>query len=215
MQNQLIKEAELFVKTKLGKDASGHDYHHCDRVRKLAIKIAIQEGITDTWIIELAALLHDVPDEKLNDWTEQGWKMLDEWLTGQQVPFETSNQIKNIIREVSYKGGHNSPPSSLEAEIVQDADRLEAIGAIGIARAFAYGGKKGRPLYDPSISVRDEMTLEEYRNANSSTIHHFYEKLLKLSALFNTRTGKEMAKIRHEYMKSFLDQFYKEWDAEV
>ncbi|WP_163100924.1 HD domain-containing protein [Peribacillus alkalitolerans] len=215
MHNNLIKEAEMLVRTQLGKDASGHDYHHCDRVRKLAIKIAIQEGITDTSIIELAALLHDVPDEKLNDGAEQGWRMLDEWFDGQEAPLEIRTQIKTIIQEVSYKGGHNSPPSSLEAEIVQDADRLEAIGAIGIARAFAYGGKKGRPLYDPSISVRDEMTLEEYRNANSTTIHHFYEKLLKLSALFNTGTGKEMAKKRHEYMESFLDQFYKEWDAEV
>ncbi|WP_108671200.1 HD domain-containing protein [Peribacillus acanthi] len=215
MQKKLIKEAELFVKTKLGKDASGHDYHHCDRVRKLSIKIAIKEGIADTSVIELAALLHDVPDEKLNDGTEQGWKLLDEWFTGQEVPIQISNQIKTIIQEVSYKGGHNSPPTSLEAEIVQDADRLEAIGAIGIARAFAYGGKKGRPLFDPSISVREEMTLEEYRNAKSSTIHHFYEKLLKLSALFNTKTGKEMAQKRHDYMESFLEQFYKEWDAEV
>jgi uncharacterized protein len=215
MNKKLIKEAEFFVKTKLGKEASGHDYYHCDRVRKLALKIAIQEGIYDTSIIELAALLHDVPDEKLNDGTEQGWILLDEWFTGQEVPIQISNQIKRIIKEVSYKGGHNSPPTSLEAEIVQDADRLEAIGAIGIARAFAYGGKKGRLLYDPSISVRNEMTLEEYRNANSSTIHHFYEKLLKLSALFNTKTGKEMAQKRHEYMESFLKQFYKEWDAEV
>ena len=122
--------------------------------------------------------------------------------------------IKKIIETISYKGGKKTELDSIEAKIVQDADRLDAIGAIGIARAFAYGGKKGQPIYDPTLNVREEMSLEEYRKGKSTSIHHFYEKLLKLKDLLNTETAKEMAISRQEMMEVFLGQFYLEWDGQ-
>lgn len=215
MTNIWILEAEKYVKHILGNESTGHDFYHCDRVRKLAIKIAEGEGIQNTTIIQLAALLHDIPDEKVSGTEEAGWKRLEDWFSSQNIDHETTEKIKEIISQISFKGGQNAPPTSIEAKIVQDADRLEAIGAIGIARAFAYGGKKQQPIYDPAIEVREAMTLDEYRNGKSSSIHHFYEKLLKLYSLFNTKTGKKMALQRHQFMENFLEQFYKEWDATI
>lgn len=214
MKNTLIRTTEKFVRQQLGADATGHDWFHVDRVRTNALFICKQETKGDPFIIELAALLHDIPDEKLNETIEEGQVKLTSFLQTLQITTEQKNQIKEIINTISYKGGNGQMLSSIEAKIVQDADRLDAIGAIGIARAFAYGGKKGQPIYDPKIGVREDMTLEEYRNGKSSSIHHFYEKLLKLAGLLNTETAKRMARSRQQFMELFLEEFYKEWNGQ-
>ena len=214
MKNQIIAHTELFVQTELGEEATGHDWFHVDRVRRNALYIWKIEQTGDPFIIEMAALLHDIPDEKLNESAEKGEAKLDLFLQTVQLAGEQKEQIKTIIASISYKGGRKLKLEYQEAKIVQDADRLDAIGAIGIARAFAYGGKKGQPIYNPSFHVREEMTLEEYRKGNSTSIHHFYEKLLKLKDLLNTDTAKKMAESRHQMMETFLEQFYQEWNGQ-
>ncbi|MCA1063097.1 HD domain-containing protein [Rossellomorea sp. AcN35-11] len=194
-------------------ESTGHDWYHLDRVRRQALEIARGEQVSHTYIIELAALLHDVPDEKFVE-EEEGKRKLDLILSNLSLDESEMTLLKSIIYSISYKGGHEAALTSLEAEIVRDADRLDAIGAIGIARTFAYGGKKGRPLYNPEYSVRTEMTLEEYRNGDSSSLHHFHEKLLKLKDLMCTDTGKALAEERHEFMIRFLEQFNKEWTGQ-
>lgn len=210
--NQSIRDAEQFVKENLGQDSTGHDWYHSDRVRKIAVHIAKKEQIGDGSIIELAALLHDIPDDKLHDNEETGLALLDTWFRKNKLPEFQVREIKQIIDSISYSEEQKALPS-IEAKIVQDADRLDALGAIGIARTFAYGGKKGQLLYDPAIAVRDSMTKEEYRNGTSTSIHHFHEKLLKLSDMLHTDTAKAIAKERHQYMEDFLQQFNKEWDV--
>ncbi|MEH7885812.1 HD domain-containing protein [Bacillus sp. JJ1609] len=209
----MIEAAEAFVKNELGKDSSGHDWHHIDRVRKNARLIWSKEQKGDWFIIEMAALLHDIPDEKLNETEEAGWSKLDSFLSGLELERNIANLIKDCIETVSFKGGREIELNSIEAKIVQDADRLDALGAIGIARTFAYGGKKGHPIFDPDISVREEMTLEEYRTGKSSSINHFFEKLLKLKDKMNTEQAKKLAEERHAFMESFLAQFYSEWNG--
>ena len=209
----LIKKIEAFVKSQMGGDATGHDWHHVNRVRNNALNIAGKEGAGNKDIIEMAALLHDIPDEKLNATAEAGREKLDTFLESLGLEETIKQKINDIVYSISYKGGQASGLPSFEAEIVQDADRLDAIGAIGIARAFAFGGKKGQPIYEPEFTVREQMTLEEYRNGNSSSINHFYEKLLKLKELMNTRTAKQMAEERQRFMEAFLEQFYREWDC--
>lgn len=210
-----IEAAEAFVKKELGKDSSGHDWHHIDRVRKNARLIWSKEQKGDWFIIEMAALLHDIPDEKLNESEEAGWSKLDSFLSELELESNIADLIKDCIETVSFKGGREIELNSLEAEIVQDADRLDALGAIGIARTFAYGGKKGHPIFDPGISVREEMTMEEYRSGDSSSINHFYEKLLKLKDKMNTEQAKKLAEERHAFMESFLAQFYSEWNGKA
>ena len=214
MQKTIIEQTESFVYEQLKSDVSGHDWYHINRVRKLALHIAREEKKGNVFIIEMAALLHDIPDDKLNDDTEAGWSKLDDWLDMTGVDMNTVREIKEIISTISYSAGEMDL-TSVEAEIVQDADRLDALGAIGIARTFAYGGKKGQPMYDPSLSVREEMTKQEYRMGKSSSVHHFYEKLLRLQDLLNTDTAKDIARERHEYMVRFLEEFYKEWDVRL
>ncbi|WHX99006.1 HD domain-containing protein [Neobacillus sp. DY30] len=214
MKNQIIEQTKTFVRSQLGDDATGHDWFHVDRVRRTALHICKQEQAGDPYIIEMAALLHDIPDEKLNDSAELGKNKLDSFLQSIEMVEETRDAIVQIIDTISYKGGSKTELKTIEAKIVQDADRLDAIGAIGIARTFAYGGKKGQTIYDPSISVREEMSLDEYRKGKSTSIHHFYEKLLKLKDLLNTETAKEMAESRHQTMVDFLEQFYLEWDGQ-
>ena len=211
MQKTIIEQTESFVYEQLKSDVSGHDWYHINRVRKLALHIAREEKKGNVFIIEMAALLHDIPDDKLNDDTEAGWSKLDDWLDMTGVDLNTVREIKEIISTISYSAG-GMDLTSVEAEIVQDADRLDALGAIGIARTFAYGGKKGQPMYDPSLSVREEMTKQEYRMGRSSSVHHFYEKLLRLQDLLNTDTAKDIAR---EYMVRFLEEFYKEWDVRL
>lgn len=215
MNEQIIKQTAAYVRNELGEDATGHDWYHVDRVRRAALHICNQEQAGDPFIIEMAALLHDIPDEKLNDSAEAGRNKLDLFFQSIELPEDVQNAIVQIIESISYKGGRKTELTSVEAKIVQDADRLDAIGAIGIARAFAYGGKKGQPIYDPTVNVREEMSLEEYRKGKSTSIHHFYEKLLKLKDLLNTDTAKEMAEKRHQVMELFLEQFYLEWDGKA
>jgi uncharacterized protein len=214
MKNEIIHQAEVFVKKQMGNDATGHDWFHADRVRRNALVICKQENSGDPFIIEMAALLHDISDEKLNESAEKGREKLDIFLQTLKLPYDQAAHIKEIIETISFKGSKRSALSSAEAEIVQDADRLDAIGAIGIARAFAYGGKKGQPIYDPEIKVRKEMSIEEYRNGKSTSIHHFYEKLLKIKDRLNTDTAKKLAGNRHKMMESFLEEFYIEWNGQ-
>ncbi|SNT29268.1 uncharacterized protein SAMN05444672_11310 [Bacillus sp. OK838] len=214
MNQTMIDLTEKYVYDQLKSDASGHDWFHIDRVRKLALHIAKEERKGNEFIIELAALLHDIPDDKLNRDADEGSKKLDEWFDEIKLEIDSVNAIKQIINTISYSSGQLKLPS-IEAEIVQDADRLDAIGAIGIARTFAFGGKKGQPMFDPSLSIRENMTKEECRTGKSSSIHHFYEKLLRLQDMLNTCTAKRIASERHEYMVRFLEEFNKEWDVRL
>ncbi|PLS16272.1 phosphohydrolase [Bacillus sp. M6-12] len=213
MNDLIIKRAEAFVRERTAGDASGHDWHHIERVRKLSLQIAAEEKIGNLFLIEMAALLHDIPDGKLNKSEEEGWLFLDSWLN-KELSDKMAGQVREIISLIPFSAGKTEQLPA-EAAIVQDADRLDAIGAIGIARTFAYGGKKGQALYDPSILVRENMTLKEYREGKSSSVHHFYEKLLKLKNMMNTESAKKLAAERHEYMEKFLHQFYKEWDVKL
>jgi len=214
MMKEIIKKTELYVQGVLGNDSSGHDWYHIDRVRKNALYIAESENKGDCFIIEMAALLHDIPDEKLNFSKEAGEKKLADFIGSLELEQQIKDNIVEIIGTISFKGGKETKLMSKEAEIVQDADRIDAIGAIGIARTFAFGGKKGQPLYDPKINVREMMTEEEYRKGKSSSVHHFYEKLLKLKDRLNTKTAKDMAEKRHQFMEKFLDEFYSEWNGQ-
>ncbi|WP_026563848.1 HD domain-containing protein [Bacillus sp. UNC41MFS5] len=215
MKNQMIELTENYVRNELGEDPTGHDWFHVDRVRRNALHICEEEMAGDSFIIEMAALLHDISDEKLNESSKKGEEKLESYLQTLPLTDNDKRHINQIIATISFKGGQTTTLSTIEAKIVQDADRLDAIGAIGIARAFAYGGKKGQSIYDPSISVRNEMTLEEYRKGKSTSVHHFYEKLLKLKDLLNTDTARKMAESRQQMMVSFLEQFYQEWDGQV
>jgi uncharacterized protein len=214
VKNPIIELTEEFVRNELSEDATGHDWFHVDRVRRNALHICKEEQAGEAFIIEMAALLHDIPDEKLNESIEKGEEKLDAYLKTIPLTDKDKKHIKQIIGTISFKGGQNTALSTIEAEIVQDADRLDAIGAIGIARAFAYGGKKGQPIYDPSVKVRNEMSLEEYRKGKSTSIHHFYEKLLKLKDLLNTESARKMAESSQHMMETFLEQFYQEWDGQ-
>lgn len=210
------KELDLiieYLKHEYLGEATGHDWYHLDRVRKQALRIAREEQVSCTYIIELASLLHDVPDEKFVEEME-GKKKLDNILSRLSLTESEKSQLKSIIYSISYKGGHEAELTSIEAKIVRDADRLDALGAIGIARTFAYGGRKGRSIYNPDVEERTNMSIEEYRNGDSSSIHHFYEKLLKLKDLMCTETGKALAEERHDFLLRFLEQFNREWTGQ-
>lgn len=212
MNNEMVWRTEEWVKKKLAHDHSGHDWEHIRRVRDNALYIARQEG-GDVFVIELAALLHDVVDDKIVTDVETAYRELENWLYEQGVASAAIERTIHIISTMSFKGGNRPPMSTLEGKIVQDADRLDAIGAIGIARTFMYAGAKGHVMYDKGVSVRETMTEQEYRQGKSTAVHHFYEKLLKLKELMNTDTAKRLAEERHEYMEHFLQQFMKEWNG--
>lgn len=201
-----------FVQKQLENDASGHDWWHIVRVAKTAKTIAEQEQ-ADLFICEMSALLHDIADEKLNPSEEEGLKKVKDWLHTIEVDDKAASEIIRIISTMSYKGGGQPAMQTLEGKIVQDADRLDAIGAIGIARTFAYAGSKGDMMYDPSIVPREQMTKEEYRNGKSTAVNHFYEKLLNLKELMNTDYAKLMAEERHRFMEVYLQRFFKEWEG--
>lgn len=203
----LIELAEEFVKQELEFDPSGHDWWHCNRVRKLALEIAKNEK-ADCFICELAALLHDIADEKLNESKQAGLDKVRNWMKQNIDDNECIDKVMTIISSMSYNGGRNKPMETIEGQIVQDADRLDALGAIGIARTFVYSGWKGQPLHNPE---RD-FTNTEYRSNEKSAIYHFYEKLLKIKDLMNTNYAKEIAQKRHEFMEEYLRQFYSEWN---
>jgi uncharacterized protein len=211
----IIDKTIHFVKEKLENAEGGHDWFHIERVYKNSILIAKEEDC-DLTVVKLGALLHDIADSKFHDGDETiGPKIARTFLESENVFEETINHVINIIENISFKGGNfENKFSSKELEIVQDADRLDAIGAIGIARTFNYGGFKNRALYDPSIAPNLNMSKEEYKNSNSPTLNHFYEKLLLLKDKMNTATGKKIALERHKYMENFLSQFYAEWEGE-
>ncbi|HCQ12220.1 HD domain-containing protein [Flavobacterium sp.] len=212
----LIDNTILFVKQKLENAEAGHDWFHIERVYKNALLIA-QDEVCDIQIVKLGALLHDIADSKFNDGDETvGPKVAREFLESQNASEEIIVHVVNIIENISFKGGNFEKKfTSKELEIVQDADRLDALGAIGIARTFNYGGFKNRPLYNPDIAPNLSMTKEEYKNSASPTLNHFYEKLLLLKDKMNTETGKKIAEERHQFMELFLSQFYAEWDGEL
>ena len=214
IKTDLIGKTISFVKEKLANAEGGHDWFHVERVYRNAILISKNE-VCNTAIVQLAALLHDIADSKFHDGDETvGPKMAREFLESQEVDEATITHVINIIENISFKGGNfQNTFSSKELDIVQDADRLDAIGAIGIARMFNYGGFKNRVIYDPKIAPKNKMTKEEYKKNDSPTINHFYEKLFLLKDKMNTETGKEIAKERHRYMEGFLSQFYAEWEG--
>jgi uncharacterized protein len=211
--SMVIKKTEDFVKQKMGADSTGHDWFHVDRVRKNALYIANMEGTGDLFIIEMSALLHDIPDEKLNNSAAEGQRILLDYIESIKIPADIARNIVEVINSISFRGGNFQTLPSIEAKIVQDADRLDAIGAIGIARAFAFGGKKGQPIFHPEIKIREKMTIAEYRNGKSSSVHHFYEKLLLLKDRLNTNTAIRIAEERHQFMEAFLAQFNQEWNG--
>lgn len=200
------------IKSQFEGDSSGHDWFHIERVLNLSRYIQSKEG-GDIEIIELAALLHDISDHKFNGGKlDEGGKVALNILSKFNYPEEKASKVKYIIDNVSYKGsGTKTEMISLEGKIVQDADRLDAIGAIGVGRTFAYGGFKGQPMYDPEIKVKTHNSFEEYASSQGTTINHFYEKLLLLSDRLNTKTARELGQKRHQLMKDFLDEFLGEW----
>lgn len=215
-KQQIINNTEAFVKNALKNAEGGHDWFHILRVWNNAKRIAKNENV-DGFVVELGALLHDIADSKFHDGDETiGPKIAREFLENQKVDDKIIVHIENIIKNISFKGGNfeqqfNSP----ELEVIQDADRLDAIGAVGIARTFNYGGFKNRPLYNPEISPDLNQTKEAYKNSEAPTINHFYEKLLLLKDRMNTVTGREIAADRHLYMEQFLTQFYDEWNGKL
>lgn len=210
----LIAKTKTFVQEQLQNAEGGHDWFHIERVYKNALLIAKEEN-ADLLIIELGALLHDIADSKFHNGDETvGPRVARNFLENENVPEAIIAHVINIIENISYKGGNFERKfSSPELAIVQDADRLDALGAIGIARTFNYGGFKNRPLYNPDIAPNLTMSKEEYKKNNTPTINHFYEKLLLLKDLMNTSTGKKIAQERHRYMETFLSQFYAEWEG--
>lgn len=216
MKNQqLIENTITFVKQKLENAEGGHDWFHIERVYKNSILISKDENC-DELVVKLGALLHDIADSKFHDGDETvGPRVAREFLESQNVSEEIIVHVINIIENISFKEGNFEKKfSSKELDIVQDADRLDALGAIGIARTFNYGGFKNRPLYNPEIAPNLTMSKEEYKNTVSPTLNHFYEKLLLLKDKMNTETGNKIAQKRHEYMEDFLEQFYAEWNGE-
>lgn len=213
--SETVNKTILFVKEKLENAEGGHDWFHIERVYKNALLIADGE-VCDLNIVKLGALLHDIADSKFHQGDETiGPKTAREFLENENIDEATIKHVINIIENISFKGGNTEKTfTSAELNIVQDADRLDAIGAIGIARAFNYGGFKNRPLYNPNIAPKLRMSKEEYKNSQSPTLNHFYEKLLLLKDKMNTETGKKIAQERHRYMEGFLSQFYAEWDGE-
>lgn len=213
---QIINNTILFVKNQLAHAEGGHDWFHIERVYKNALLIAEEEEECDLSVVKLAALLHDIADSKFHGGDETvGPKTARTFLESQNVSEDIILHVIAIIENISFKGGNFEKKfNSKELEIVQDADRLDAIGAIGIARTFNYGGFKNRPLYNPNIQPNLNMSKEEYKNSESPTLNHFYEKLLLLKDKMNTETGKKIAQKRHDFMVTFLSQFYAEWDGQ-
>jgi uncharacterized protein len=211
----LINTTIAFVKEKLENAEGGHDWFHIERVYKNSLLIA-QEEDCDLTVVKLGALLHDIADSKFHDGDETiGPRTARAFLESENVSEETIAHVINIIENISFKGGNFGQQfNSIELEIIQDADRLDAIGAIGIARCFNYGGFKNRALYNPAIPPKFNMSKEEYKISDSPTLNHFYEKLLLLKDKMNTPTGKKIALERHHYMENFLSQFYAEWEGE-
>ena len=214
---EIIQRTISFVKDTLKDAEGGHDWFHIERVYNTTKLLAKEEGVNDL-VVRLAALLHDIADPKFHGGDEEiGPNTARNFLESEKLELPIVDHVVNIIRHMSFKNSLDKDTikfSSKELSVVQDADRLDAIGAIGIARAFNYGGFKNRPLYDPSVPPKLNMSKEEYKKSNGHTINHFYEKLLLLKDGMNTETGKRIAMQRHQYMLDFLGQFYQEWEGE-
>lgn len=216
-RQEIIIKTESFVQDTLQGSEAGHDWSHIERVVRNARTIAAAEK-ADPFVVELAALLHDIADSKFHNGNEElGPERSKRFLKSLDLPAELVNQVVNIVRNVSFK--NELDPSkedrfdSIELQVLKDADRLDAMGAIGVARAFHYGGYKNRALYDPSIKPAEKQSKEQYKTSKAPTINHFYEKLLLLKDKMNTQTGRKMAEERHAFMESFLDHFYREWEG--
>lgn len=208
----VIEKTEEMLREKFAHESTGHDWHHIDRVRRMALLLATEEG-ADSQIVELGALLHDIDDWKFNGGDDKkGPEAAKDWLVSLGANENVVAQVVAIVEQVTFKGAKVATPThSIEAAVVQDADRLDALGAIGIARAFAYGGANNRLLWDPEEEHQLHESFEEYKKNSGSTIAHFHEKLLLLQERMQTESGKQMAKERHSFMKTFLEQFENEW----
>lgn len=215
MSQNLIENTVIFVKDKLQGAEAGHDWFHIERVWKLSKKIADSETC-NLQVVELAALLHDIADPKFHDGDETlALKISREFLEGQSVSAEIIDQVLFIIQNISFKNRGEVPAVlPIELQIVQDADRLDAIGAIGIARTFNFGGFKNNLMYHPELPPKIGQSKQDYKKSNGTTINHFYEKLLLLKDLMNTDSGRKLAEERHAFMLLFLEQFYREWNVE-
>ena len=214
-QQQIVDQTIAFVKETLQDAEGGHDWWHIYRVWKTAKTIAEEEN-ADLFVVQLAALLHDIADSKFHDGDEEvGPRVAAEFLGSVGVEEDVIRHVMQIIKNMSFKASLGKVSfDSIELRVVQDADRLDAIGAIGVARAFSYGGFKKRAFYDPEIAPNLNMSKEEYKNSSAPTINHFYEKLLLLKDKMNTTFGKQLASERHRFMEQYLDQFYAEWEGE-
>ena len=212
---QIIDRTAKHVQQLFAKDSSGHDWYHVERVWRMALHLAESET-ADRFIVQLAALLHDIADWKFHGGDESaGPREASRWLTQHEVPSATIDHVCDIIAKLSFKGADvPTPMATLEGQIVQDADRLDAIGAIGIARAFAYGGHKGRAIFDPQVPPQSHASFAEYKKNTGPTINHFHEKLLLLKDRMNTATARRIAQQRHQFMEQFLSQFFAEWGSE-
>ncbi|MCD0457582.1 HD domain-containing protein [Chryseobacterium sp. LC2016-27] len=213
--NNIIQNTIQFVKEKLEGAEAGHDWFHIERVWKLSKKIAQTEDC-DLEVVELSALLHDIADPKFHNGDETlALKISKEFLEAQNVEEEIIQQVLFIIQNISFKNRGEVPQNlPIELKVVQDADRIDAIGAIGVARTFNFGGFKNNMMYHPDIQPKLNMSKEEYKRSNGTTVNHFYEKLLLLKDLMNTNEGKKIAEERHQFMLTFLDQFMKEWNVD-
>lgn len=215
-KTDIITKTKNYVRETLSGEGSGHDWWHVYRVWKTAQTIGKEEG-ADMFVVELAALLHDIADWKFNDGDEDaGARTARVWLESLEVDTKVTDNVCEIISTSSFKGsGVKASMKTLEGRVVQDADRLDAIGAIGIARTFAYGGFKNREIYDPDINPETHESAEQYKKNTSPTINHFYEKLLLLKDLMNTKTARKIAEGRHRYMEDYLKRFFEEWDGKL
>lgn len=214
-KQKIIAKTEAFARKKMEGAEGGHDWWHTNRVRNLAARINRKEK-ADPFIVELGALLHDIADSKFHNGDESvGPAAARQFLEAMELDGAIIGHIEKIITHISYKGGGEQLFRSPELDVIQDADRLDALGAVGIARTFNYGGFRNREIYNPSIAPKLNMSRSEYKNSTAPTINHFYEKLLLLKERMNTETGKKMAEHRHEFLENFLDEFFQEWDGKL
>lgn len=215
-QQKIITATIAFVKEKLEHAEGGHDWFHIERVQRLALHLAKEEK-ADEYVVALSALLHDIADAKFHHGDENiGPKTAENFLESLRVEKNVIERVVFVIRYISFKGGHNPAPyRTVELDILQDADRLDALGAVGIARCFNYGGFKNRPLYDPAIPPDLQMDKETYKKGDSPSLNHFYEKLLLLKNQMNTKTGRALAEERHRFLEIYLDRFLREWRGEI
>jgi uncharacterized protein len=211
-REEILAQAQQFAHEELGDDASGHDWRHAERVANLARRIAGAES-ADSFVCRLAAWLHDVADYKIAGDEITGLRRVRAWLETHVADTSVTEHVVEIIETMSFGGGNRPPMRTLEGHVVQDADRLDAIGAIGVARAFSFGGSRGRAMYDPEQAPHTYASKEDYRESRSSTINHFYEKLLLLKDRMHTPLARQLALERHRYLEAFLEEFMEEWQG--